>query len=422
MERSGDATSDRSRAIVERTIREHWGYILATLVGYVRDLQLAEDVLQDAAVAALEHWPASGVPRHPCAWLLQTARRKAIDRFRRDRRFEGRKAELQRMLELEQRAAGETEETLVDERLSLIFTCCHPALGETARVALTLRTLGGLTTAEIARAFLVAEPTMHQRLVRAQAKIKTSGIPYRVPPPELWPERLDSVLAVIYLIFNEGYAARSGGEPTRTDLSDEAIRLGRIVVRLAPSEPEAVGLLALMLLHDSRREARTDAAGRLVPLSEQDRGSWNRGRIAEGERLLRRALAAGRAGPYRVQAAISACHATATSHETTDWHEITGLYAKLYELQPSWVVKLNQIVALSFAVGPEAGLRALAPLESVKILHGYQPFHAARADLLRRAGRSGEAATAYRRALELTTNAAERGFLERRLDGLGTAG
>jgi RNA polymerase sigma-70 factor (ECF subfamily) len=415
----GKAAVDRSRAAVERTVREHWGYILATLVGYVRDLELAEDVLQDAAVAALQHWPRRGIPEHPRAWLLQTARRKAIDLLRRDARFESKREQIAIMVAHQDHAPADgADEVVVDERLSLIFTCCHPALGEQARVALTLRTLGGLNTTEIARAFLVPETTMAQRLVRATRKIKAANIPYRVPPPDLWPERLESVLSVVYFIFNEGYAATAGGKLTRADLCEEAIRLGRILVALAPGEPEAAGLLALMLLHDARRSARTDADGDLVTLEDQDRSRWNREQIDEGDRILREALSAGRPGPYQVQAAISAVHAGARSYAETDWREITLLYRKLHELQPSWVVKLNEVVALSFAEGAEAGLEALEELERLEVLDRYQPFHAARADLLRRAGRLDEAAAAYRRALDLTTNAAERAFLERRLKEL----
>ena len=404
---------------VEKTVREEWGHVLATLVGYVRDLELAEDVLQDAVVAALQHWPESGVPEHPRAWLLQTARRKAIDLFRRDARFRAKREQLEQLVELQQRAEDDAEEeTVMDERLSLIFTCCHPALAEQARVALTLRTLGGLTTTEISRAFLVPETTMAQRLVRAKRKIKAANIPYRIPPAELWPERVDSVLSVIYFIFNEGYSATSGSRLTRGELCDEAIRLGTILVDLAPDEPEAAGLLALMLLHDSRRKARTDEAGDLVPLEDQDRTRWNRKQIEEGDRLLRRALARRHPGPYQLQAAISGVHAAAESHGETDWHEITALYRRLYDLQPSLVVKLNEIVALSFAVGAEAGLEALRELEDQALLERYQPFHAARADLLRRAGRSAEAVVEYRRALELTSNATERRFLKGRLEPL----
>jgi RNA polymerase sigma-70 factor (ECF subfamily) len=415
----GQATPDRSRATVETVVREEWGYILATLVGHVRDLDLAEDVLQDAAVAALQHWPTSGVPQHPRAWLLQTARRKAIDRFRRDARFEAKRKELEALVALGERPGGdETEETVVDERLSLIFTCCHPALGEQARVALTLRTLGGLTTTEIARAFLVPETTMAQRLVRAKRKIKAANIPYHVPPPHLWPERLDSVLSVVYFIFNEGYRATSGDKLTRADLCDEAIRLGRILVALASREPEAVGVVALMLLHDARRNARTDAEGNLVTLENQDRSLWNREQIAEGDRLLREALAMKRPGPYQLQAAISAVHAVANSYAETGWVEIAALYRKLFELQPSAVVRLNEAVAISFAESAEAGLKVLAELDGQEAMEDYQPFHAARADLLRRAGRREEAAEAYLRAASLSQNEAERRFLEQRLKEL----
>jgi RNA polymerase sigma-70 factor (ECF subfamily) len=414
----GQATTDRSRAAIDGVVREQWGYILATLVGHLRDIELAEDVLQDAAVAALRHWPRSGIPDTPRAWLLQTARRKAIDLLRRDARFKVKREQLAQLVELEQQSDDGAEESVVDERLSLIFTCCHPALGEQARVALTLRTLGGLTTSEISRAFLVPETTMAQRLVRAKRKIKAANIPYRIPPPDLWPERLTSVLAVVYFIFNEGYSATSGGRLTRGDLCDEAIRLGGILVELAPHEPETGGLLALMLLHDSRRAARVDAKGNLVTLERQDRALWNREQIERGERLLQQALGMRQAGPFQVQAAISATHASASSYAETDWHEITGLYRKLYQLQPSWVVKLNEAVALSFAEGPEEGLDALAELEQLELMDRYQPFHAARADLLRRAGKDEEAVVAYRRALELTGNAAERRFLESRLNDL----
>lgn len=302
----------------------------------------------------------------------------------------------------------------MDQRLSLIFTCCHPALGEQARVALTLRTLGGLTTGEIARAFLAPETTMAQRLVRAQRKIKAARIPYRVPPLELWPERLQSVLAVVYFIFNEGYRASSGPRLTRADLCEEAIRLGRVLVALAPGEAEVGGLLALMLLHDSRRAARSDHAGRLVTLEEQDRELWDRARIAEGKQTLLRALALRAAGPYQIQASISALHADAASHEQTDWRQIVGLYERLHRLTPSWVVLLNRAVAISFAEGAEVGLAEIDGLPTGDGAERYQPFHAARADLLRRAGRAAEAAEAYARALELTDNEMERDFLERR--------
>jgi RNA polymerase sigma-70 factor (ECF subfamily) len=404
------------RTEIERTVREEWGHVLATLVGYVRDLDLAEDVLQDAVVAALERWPRDGLPRHPRAWLLQTARNKAIDRFRRDARFKAKTREIEGAVELLRRADDDEADSPVDQRLSLIFTCCHPALARQARVALTLRTLGGLTTTEIARAFLVPETTLAQRLVRAKKKIKAANIPYRVPPPELWPERLDSVLRVVYFIFNEGYSATSGGSATRAELCDEAIRLGGILAELAPHEPEVGGLLALMLLHDSRRPARVDARGRMMTLEDQDRSRWDRDKIERGDRTLRAALRMGRAGPYQVQAAISGVHARAATYADTDWAEIVGLYRRLYALQPSPVVRLNEAVARSFAEGAEAGLAALAELERSERLDRYQPLHAARADLLRRAGRGTEAAHAYRRAIELTDNDVERAFLEERLE------
>ena len=414
------AAADRSRSEVERAVRENWGRILAILCAQLRDLDLAEDALQDAAVAALEHWPATGVPAEPRAWLLHAARNRAIDRLRRDARWRDRREELERRLGSEASEGLDVEATdeKEDERLSLIFTCCHPALDEPSRVALTLRTLGGLNTQEIARAFLLPEATLAQRLVRAKRKIRAAGIPYRVPPPHLWPERLESVLAVVYFIFNEGYSATTGPAPTRADLCEEALRLGAILVEAAPGEPEAAGLLALMLLHDSRRPARADADGRLITLEEQDRSLWSRERIESGTRLLERTLALRRSGPYQIQAAISAVHARSASHTTTDWREITLLYRKLYELRPSPVVRLNEIVALSFAESAEAGLDALRQIERFSVLERYQPYHAARADLLRRAGRHAEAAAAYRRAIDLSENAAEKAFLERRLKAL----
>ncbi len=414
-------SSEQTQAAIETIVREEWGQVLAALVGYVRDFDLAEDMLQDACVTALQHWPNGGVPQNPRAWLLQTARRKAIDRFRRDANFEAKRAELNILIEIEQQAREEeVDETIPDERLRLIFTCCHPALGEHASVALTLRTLGGLTTTEIARAFLVPESTMAQRLVRAKRKIKVANIPYRVPPSDQWPERLDLVLSVMYLIFNEGYTATSGNELTRADLCHEALRLSSILFNLAPEEPEVAGLLALMLLHESRREARVDDSGNLITLEEQNRGLWNTQQIKAGTTLLQKAMASRRIGKYQVQAAISAVHSQATSYSHTDWNEIMLLYHKLYTLQPSPVIKLNAIVALSFAKGGEAGLSALTELEEEGGLDQYQPFHAARADLLRRAGHTDKAAVAYRRALELTENIAEQRFLDQRLENLST--
>ena len=408
-----------TEAAVEKIVREEWGQVLATLLAYVHDFNLAEDMLQDACVSALEHWPRDGVPKSPRAWLIQTARHKAIDRFRRQVNFENKRAELEILTNLEQQIRPVEEdtvdETIPDDRLRLIFTCCHPALEEHVRVALTLRTLGGLTTPEIARAFMIPEITMAQRLVRAKRKIKVANIPYSVPSHRLWPERIESVLKVIYLIFNEGYATRSGNQPTRADLCHEAIRLGNILLSLVPQEPEVAGLHALMLLHDSRRPARTNHDGNMVTLEHQDRALWKQDQIEKGIDLLQQALLLSRPGPFQIQAAISSAHAQAKNYNETDWHEITLLYGKLYELQPSPVIKLNAVVALSFAHGAKAGLTAMAELDAQGQLAQYQPYHAARADLFRRAGRKVDSATAYRRALEITENAAEQHFLEQRL-------
>jgi RNA polymerase sigma-70 factor (ECF subfamily) len=374
--------------------------------------------VQEAFVVALERWPAGGVPVNPGAWITQVARNNAIDRLRRAGALRGKVATLERLeaLHAEPEAGpGERLGEIEDDRLRLIFTCCHPALAVEARVALTLRSLGGLSTGEIARAFLSSEPAMAQRIVRAKRKIAANNIPYEVPALEQMPERLTAVLATLYLVFNEGYLAGSGEGLVRTDLSGEAIRLARVLVSMLPREREARGLLALMLLTDARRQARVDENGEAVLLEDQDRSHWDREQIAEGLGLSQEAAAGGPAGPYTVQARIAAAHGEAASARETDWERIARLYAWHLEIAPSPVVQLNRAVAVAMCEGPEQGLELIGEIEG---LDGYQPLHAARADLLRRLGRSSEAAESYRRALELATNPVERRFIERRLSGL----
>jgi RNA polymerase sigma-70 factor (ECF subfamily) len=408
-------SEQRVRERIDEIYRSDSRRVLATLIRLLGDFDRAEEAMHDAFAAALEAWTADGVPASPRAWLVSTGRFKAIDRLRRSARFDAAVAAMANEIEptTPPDVADEGVE-LEDDRLRLIFTCCHPALGADARIALTLREVCGLETEQIAHAFLTSPPTLAQRIVRAKTKIRDAGIPYQVPSREDLSSRLDAVLHVIYLVFNEGYSASAGDALTRPDLSAEAIRLGRLLVELLP-EPEAIGLLALMLLHDARRAARTSADGEIVLLDQQDRTVWNRVQIAEGVALVEQALSSRRAGPYSLQAAIAALHAEARDAATTDWRQIVGLYDVLLRLDPSAVVELNRAAAIAMRDGPQAGLALIDAILARGDLADYHHAFSAKADLCRRLGRTADAIAAYERALALTTQAPERRFIERRL-------
>lgn len=411
--------ADAVRAELDAIARESWGKLLALLIHRFRDIETAEDGLQEAMLAATSEWPRHGMPNNPPGWLLRTASNRILDRLRR-RKSLARKLE-QIECDRSDEIDDETMDALPDERLRLIFTCCHPALDESARVALTLQTLCGLSTQQVANAFLVASPTMAQRLVRAKRKIKTAGIPYELPPARLLPERITTVLAVVYFIFNEGYRASTPGELIDRNLCDEAIRLAQVIVGLLDDEAEAWGLLALMLLHYSRFDARLDSTGCLIDLEAQDRSAWRWDLIETADKILSAVLIKGRTGPYQLQAAISAVHAHAPSFDRTDWKQIVLLYHRLAALDPNPVIRLNLAVALSYAERPETALSYLDQLPELSCFVDYHPYFAARADLLRRAGQSAAAARCYRQAIDLCDNEVETAYLERRLSEVSTS-
>ena len=412
-------SADLTHNHIEDVVRNSWGRVLAILMSHLRDMELAEDALQDALIAALSNWPQSGIPQVPEAWLLTTAKRKAIDRLRHAQMHNSKSAEIEMMVKINHLDPEMSEtspfDQFKDEQLSLIFTCCHPALSQAARIALTLKAVGGLDTSEIARGLMIKETTVAQRIVRAKRKIKAANIPYRVPDRAQWAERLQSVLWVIYFIFNEGYTATSGPQLSRQDLCFEAIQLGRNLNQLIPDEPEIAGLCALMLLHDARRGARCTRGNILVQLKDQDRTLWNHKTIKQATHLLISALSKGAVGPYQLQAAISAVHANASDFTQTDWLEITALYGKLYELTPTPVVKLNAIVALSYAKDAQTALLALHDLEAMGELDDYQYLYVVKADLLARTNQFEPARSSLTRAIQLATNNVERSFLEKKL-------
>ncbi|PLS20764.1 RNA polymerase sigma factor [Amylibacter cionae] len=410
------AVADPVAAALNEVVQGSRGRLLAALIANLRDFQLAEDSMQDALASALVHWRRSGIPANPSGWLLKTARRKAIDRLRRSQNFNSKSVQYSLMLKLDQAdAEDESRQEIPDERLRLIFTCCHPALDPKTRIALTLRTLGGLTTAEIARAFLDREAAMAQRLVRARHKIVKSGVPFRVPDADDWDERLNSVLSVIYLIFNEGYAATRGDRQIRVDLCEEAIFLARLMNRLRPEQPEVEGLLALMLMIHARRRARSTASGAMVPIEMQDREVWDRPMIMQGIKLIETALQRAPLGPYQLQAAIQAVHSEAQNFDATRWDEILGLYDLLVQFDGTAIVKLNRCVALSYVDGPEAALRASRELSGE--LAEYQPYHAAQAAFYHRAKHYPEAVHSYDRAIELCDNRSAVAFLDEKRRG-----